>query len=690
MAEITKSVDEAGRLAALQCYEILDTPAEQLFDDFTHLAAQLCEAPISLVSLIDDQRQWFKSKVGLEVDQTPRELAFCAHALAAPYEVLIVEDAVKDERFADNSLVTDDPFIRFYAGAPLVTPEGYALGTICVIDRKPRTLTDRQIQALKMIARQVVAQLEARRNLRLLEDTANDLELHRREMQLILDHVPAYVFFKDTHNNILRVNRLAAESLGLDSASIEGHPAAEFYPEHAEAFYQDDLEVIHSKKPKLGIVQQLSADKMGLRWIRTDKIPIADGRGQIERLLVLALDITDLKNTEDSLRESEALLWQANSHLEARVLQKTVELVESQSRYEDLYQNAPDMHVSVDPRSTCVLQCNQTVLKELGYSQDEVVGQPVFKLYHSSSLNKAKLAMESFRRTGQVRSRELTLACRDGSQIEVSLNVTSVRDDQGNIISSRSVWRDITEQKRLENELNSSMDQLAHLSRVATLNEMTTGIAHELNQPLHAIKNYAQGALMRLRKQQVLPGTLASVFEDIVADADRAAQLIQSFRRFLKPSAKKVTRIAPSEIVSRLLKLISRETEQHQSSVSITMAEDLPMITCDTVQIKQVLINLILNAAESMSELSAQGQEIKLIIEPTENQTVRFSVVDCGAGTADTDLDRMFDTFYTTKSSGLGVGLAICKTIVESHGGTVAAIANEGPGLTVSFELPIT
>ncbi len=156
--------DEAGRLKALRKYRILDTDPEQAFDDLTLLASQVCGTPIALISLVDENRQWFKSRVGLQAHETARDVSFCAHAIQQP-GLFIVPDAMNDARFRDNPLVLDDPHIRFYAGAPLVTREGDALGTLCVIDRLPRTLTEGQKNALEAVQRQAEAQLELRRNL---------------------------------------------------------------------------------------------------------------------------------------------------------------------------------------------------------------------------------------------------------------------------------------------------------------------------------------------------------------------------------------------------------------------------------------------------------------------------------------------------------------------------------------------
>jgi len=196
--------NETQRLKVLWQYDVLDTVPEEIFDDLTELAAQICDAPIALITLVDETRQWFKSKVGVSINETSRDISFCAHAINQP-GLFIVPDATKDDRFANNPLVTSDPKVRFYAGAPLVTPDGFALGTLCVIDKVPRELRPEQQRALTILARHVMSQLELRRHSRELaaarnhgDELKSDVEKLRQALAQARTELKARVAHKGT------------------------------------------------------------------------------------------------------------------------------------------------------------------------------------------------------------------------------------------------------------------------------------------------------------------------------------------------------------------------------------------------------------------------------------------------------------------------------------------------------------
>lgn len=176
-------LNEKARVKNLKDYNILDTLPEEDYDNITKLASQICQTPIALISLIDDSRQWFKSHYGLDATQTPREFAFCAHAINNPDEIFTVNDSRLDKRFFDNPLVTNDPLVIFYTGVPLVSPEGFALGTICVIDNKPNTLDGAQKEALISLSKLVMNLLELRRSQALLVYTKSKLEVKNMELE---------------------------------------------------------------------------------------------------------------------------------------------------------------------------------------------------------------------------------------------------------------------------------------------------------------------------------------------------------------------------------------------------------------------------------------------------------------------------------------------------------------------------
>ncbi|WP_094555512.1 GAF domain-containing protein [Synechococcus sp. 1G10] len=231
-----RSEREEERLEALRDYRILDTPPERAYDDLTALAAYVCDVPIALISLVDSDRQWFKSKFGLEATGTSRDVSFCAHAILED-KILVVEDTHLDSRFAANPLVTSEPNIRFYAGVPLLSPEALPLGTLCVIDHEPRELSAAQIKALEGIARQVVSQLELRR-------VSARLALALEKINLIEELIPICSYCKAIRNDagywssvetFIKQHSDVAFTHGVCEACIEKH-----FPEVAEAMRKQD------------------------------------------------------------------------------------------------------------------------------------------------------------------------------------------------------------------------------------------------------------------------------------------------------------------------------------------------------------------------------------------------------------------------------------------------------------------
>jgi signal transduction histidine kinase len=187
MEKATISINEKERLAELYKYELLETHTEEVFDNLTKLAAQICNMPICLISLIDESRQWFKSKHGLSTNETPRDISFCGHAIHEPDSLFYIEDATKDKRFFDNPLVTGDPHVIFYAGSPLVSKNGHSLGTLCVIDHKPNSLNEFQKESLKLLSKQFIYLIESR----ILQ---KNRQTHYAFLTKISENLPGFIY----------------------------------------------------------------------------------------------------------------------------------------------------------------------------------------------------------------------------------------------------------------------------------------------------------------------------------------------------------------------------------------------------------------------------------------------------------------------------------------------------------------
>jgi PAS domain S-box-containing protein len=291
---------EVDRLAALEGYAIMDTAPEQDFDDLVRVAAQVCGVPIALVSLVDSERQWFKAALGIEARQTPRDIAFCAYAIQHR-GVFMVEDATKDARFANNPLVTGETGVRFYAGEPLETPEGLPLGTLCVLDTEPRSLTPDQLFALKTLARQVASQLELRKALARQKSSE---ERHRRILESAIDYG---IVSMDLTGIVTSWNEGAHRILGWTETEMCGRSCDHFFTLEDRASNVPEIEMGAALTRGRGSDERWHLRKDGTQfWASGEMMPLTDEEGVPIGFLKILRDRTEFKNAQSALQASEA------------------------------------------------------------------------------------------------------------------------------------------------------------------------------------------------------------------------------------------------------------------------------------------------------------------------------------------------------------------------------------------------
>ena len=309
-------IDEQARLSALRATAILDTEAEVIYDDVARLAALICGTPIALLSLVDENRQWFKARVGLDVTETHRDLAFCAHAILEPDRILEIPDATSDPRFQGNALVTGDPLIRFYAGAPVVLDTGEVLGTVCAIDRVPRKLNDEQSQALKALARQAAQLLQWRRTANsVTSHLHSEIERNREEMAhltAMAAHGLALLAYVDCSHTYRYVNDQYLHYWNQQRGLIEGRTVPELLGEQT---YREQvlphLEQAFGGKV-VSYVARFRFPLLGERSMQVSYLPVRVGNGSVKAVVVRAADIDEIERARVELAQTNEVLLKRN------------------------------------------------------------------------------------------------------------------------------------------------------------------------------------------------------------------------------------------------------------------------------------------------------------------------------------------------------------------------------------------
>ena len=661
--------DEASRLAALYRYRILDTAPEAEFNDFTEVAAQLCGTPIALVSLVDADRQWFKSRIGLDSEEAARDTSFCGHAIHHGPAVFEVPDALQDERFADNPFVTESPHVRFYAGTPLITPGGHAVGTLCVIDSVPHTLTPAQRSALLALGRQVVRQMEQRLLIQREKGLYAELAKQAKFQQVLLDSVAVAVISTDPHGLITSFNPAAEHMLGYRAEEVVNRERISLFHVREELEARAgalSLELGRPVAPREAIVTKTLAGESEMHeWSYRRKdgtlVPVMlslstlnDDAGRVVGYLGLAWDITERKQADFALRQSQERLqlamnaarismWDANPMTGRIVLDAHwAALIGEPPQDIDIFFS--QLVQRVPPQEMPGVQA-----KMLAVIKGE---QPDYIAEH------------------RVRHR-------DGHWIWIESRGKVVeRDAQGRAIRMIGTNTDISERKRAE-QLKS---------------EFVATVSHELRTPLTSIS----GALGLIGSGAL--GPLSDKARTLLEIASRnSLQLTRLINDLLDMEKLAAGKMGFDLQTQALMPLVEQAIEgarpyAQQYGVVLALAEraDTARVRVDGGRLQQVLGNYLSNAAK----FSPQGAQVDVLVRVVADMA-RVEVVDRGPGISEEFKKRIFEKFSqadasnTRKKGGTGLGLAISKELIERMQGRVGFESQEGKGARFFLELPL-
>jgi PAS domain S-box-containing protein len=707
--------NEEQRLQALERYGILDTPPEREYDDIVELAAESCGVPAALITLVDRHRQWFKANVGLPgVTETERCVSFCTHTIQQE-DVLLVEDTHLDARFTDNPLVRNAPFIRFYAGVPLRTEDGFQLGTLCVIDTQPRTLTSLQLRTLKGLARQVEVQLHLRLQLKLAQAHNSELQVARKRLHSLFDslqdevrerqraerelrsqqellssilsHIPHAVFWKDRDSVFLGCNSQFARDMGLASpADVIGKTDQELgsCPERAAAYREDDRQVMESGVPKLSFEEPQPGRNGEGGWVLTSKVPLRDADGSVCGVLGIYADITERRRQEAALQDAKHLIELHAAHLEMQVQ-------EARERTQQLMVASTDAVFLLDELGH-ILEANPEAERLMGIKSIQMLGMPFEILAPEAEREPLRQALRQLRYQGAARLENQAL--RSITRGRMVFDFVASLQVAGPARQLLLVGHDLTEQRRLEH-------QGIQNDRLASMGALAAGIAHEINNPtsyvlsnLGFLKSWQDeleqelGAAAHTPRVQEMLTEAREVVAECLDGCSRIRDIVRDMRCFSHTPDENVMPVDIHASLDVVLRMAHGELK-HTARLEKDYAPQLPVVLGSEGRLSQVFLNLVINAAHAMRS-ETPSEHVLRVRTRLEGERVRIDVSDTGHGIPPDVLSRIFDPFFTTKPTGVGtgLGLSISHSIVQKMGGEITVESEVGRGTTFTLRLP--
>ena len=491
--------NEVVRLENLRSYGILDTPPEQAFDDLTRLAAFICGTPVALIGFMDLDRQWFKSRIGWDVAEVPRDMSFCAHTILHP-DVLIVSDTLEDAQRLGTCPLATHGGVRFYAAAPLISPEGYALGTLCVMDSVPRGLTEGQTDALRKLARQVVTQLESRRrsvtrtflparSTEMPESKSPDGVLHESEglYRTVAETASDAIIVIDEHSEILFVNRATERIFGYPKEELLGEPLTMLMPDY--------LRQVHRQ----AIKKYVDTGKRHLSWEGVQLPGLHKSGKEIWLQISFGEFVRDGKHIFTGI---------------CRDITEHKEFEQERFRLAAIVESSENAIVGKD-LDGIITSWNKGAARIYGYSAEEVIGKPVSILTPAERFNEIPQLMERLKHGERIEEYETVRVTKSGERIHISLTFSTIRDENGEIVGASAVGRDITERKRSEERLKVSETRYRRLFETAKdgilILDLQTGQITEVNSFLIDMLGYSHSELLGKKLWEIGP------FKDIPA-----------------------------------------------------------------------------------------------------------------------------------------------------------------------------